>query len=324
MPACGVSATMAKKTLQTWSSVRAGVSLKRLYQARSAANQFRVLPSTVGVYKNAKPLDGSQIFQFDENFASDFCWYNLRNLDNEENGLNGVRFSYDWKTRSNPSTLKAGSKPEVTAAPSTTTDTPASTSATATSAPLASSKSSSRTPASSSPDASAGPTASAPGSSSAAQTGGGSQTTGGSDSSSAPPTRGSAGTDSITITTPRPTGQSGGLPLLNNSTLSLPANGTTGGASGSHGTAPPPLSSGVIAGIIIGAVLGVLGILGFLGALWLVKRRGKRTLARQSRVRQRESKGAAFATCPRFEADSKSLPMELCGDNKPGLVELPG
>lgn len=107
--------------------------------------------------------------------------------------------------------------------------------------------------------------------------------------------------------------------------MPLLANGTAGGARGSHGPTPPPLSSGVIAGIVVGAVLGVLGILGFLGALWLVKRRGKSTLARQSRVRrERESTGAAFGTCPRFEADSKSLPRELCSNNKPALVELPG
>ena len=106
--------------------------------------------------------------------------------------------------------------------------------------------------------------------------------------------------------------------------MPLIGNGTTGGGEGNYGAASPALSSGVIAGIVVGAVLGVLGILGFLGALWLVKRHRKSTLARQSRMRERESKSAAFGTYGRFEVDGKSLPGELCGDNKLGLVELPG
>ncbi|OAA78798.1 hypothetical protein LEL_02284 [Akanthomyces lecanii RCEF 1005] len=261
----------------------------------------------MGVYKNAKPLDGYQDFQFDANFASDFCWYNLRNLDNEEKGLNG--------------------KPEMTAAPSTTADAPASTSATATSAPPASSAapsgSSSGAPAGSSSGASAAPTTAGQGTNSATQTGGGgSQTTGGSDSSSASPKKGSD-TDSSSTTT-KPTAGESGSPPLNNSTVPLIGNGTMGGGESNYGAASPALSSGVIAGIVVGAVLGVLGILGFLGALWLVKRHRKGTLTRQSRMRERESKSAAFGTHGRFEVDGKSLPGELCGDNKPDLVELPG
>ncbi|KAJ6784057.1 hypothetical protein PWT90_00344 [Aphanocladium album] len=225
----------------------------------------------MGVYKNAKPFDGSQLFQFTNDFSSDFCWYNLRNLDDEEKGLNGIRFSYDWKTREKPSTLKTGSKPEITDAPTTTADVPASASATTTSAPASTGKS---TPSQG-------------------------------DTTAKPPTEGSGG-------------------ALLNTTVPLIGNGTAG--DGTDKTAPPapPLSGGVIAGIVVGAVLGVFGIFGFLGALWVVKRRRKGALAIQNPgMPERESKGAS-GTFGRAEADSRALPGELCGDNKPVLVELPG
>ncbi|OAA57320.1 hypothetical protein ISF_07241 [Cordyceps fumosorosea ARSEF 2679] len=267
----------------------------------------------MGVYKNAHPFDGSQLFQFNNGFSSDNCWYNLRNLDDEERGLNGVRFSYDWKTRDKPSTLKLGSRPEITDAPSSTaTDVPASTSATATPAPPASSTAAASSGASSGSGISsaAGSATAVPGSSSGAQSSG----------ASASATASQSPSDS----TKPPAGSSGEPPLLNNSTTPLINNSTGGG--GDTTSSQVRLGSGIIAGIVVGAVLGVLGIVGFLAALWLMKRRrsaGRSTLMRRA-PRDRESKDPTF---DRAEVDGKCLPGELCGDNKPnkeGLVELPG
>lgn len=258
----------------------------------------------MGVYKNAKPRDGSQLFQFTNDFSSDFCWYNLRNLDNEEKGLNGIRFSYDWKTRDKPSTLKVGSKPEITQAPpsSNTADAPASTSASATptsaSTTKAAAPSSEQSTGASSPSKTTGPESSA-----ATQTSG--------DSKSAGPQQGSG------AITSNPVVQGTGTPLLN-ATAQL----VEGTNSGSH--PPPPLSGGIIAGIVVGAVLGVLGLFGFFAALWIVKRRKKSTLAKQSRRPESEYKGGFGYFVGRAEADGRDLPAELCGDKKPGLVELPG
>lgn len=239
----------------------------------------------MGVYNNAKPLDGAHVFQFSESFASDACWYVLRNLANDEKGITGVRFSYDWKTRDTPSTLKAGSAPETTTAAASSPDAPTST-----------------------PTGlwGGGASTARPGSSAAA-----SQTSGGS-ASSAP--------GANTGRTTKPPAGASGVPLPN-STVPPINDGTAGGGgeSGTHGAASPPLSTGVIAGIVVGSVLGVLGIAGFLAALWLVKRRQRSTVNRQSRLPECESK-----TSGRVKGDGKCLPGELCGDNKLGLVELPG
>ncbi|KAJ3498816.1 hypothetical protein NLG97_g824 [Lecanicillium saksenae] len=247
----------------------------------------------MGVYKNAHPFDGSELFQFTNDFSSDFCWYNLRNLDNDEKGLNGIRFSYDWKTRDSPSTLRTGSKPEITDPRGSTVDAPASASATITSAAASTGKARDSTPDPSAGTSSA-PTASGPDFGVTTQSVG--------IESPAP----SQGRDASTTKPPR---EGNGGSLLN-ATVPLMGNGTVGNGTGKEKVPAPPLGGGVIAGIVVGAVLGVLGIFGLLGALWVVKRQRKSTLARGSRIQERESKGT-FGRFGRAEADSRALPQEL-------------
>lgn len=254
----------------------------------------------MGVFKQAQPLSGSETFQFDNGFSSEFCWYNLRNLNNEEKGINGVRFSYDWKTRSSVSTLKSGSKPEITEVPSSSSTAPASTSATTT----AQSSAQTSAPAGSSTGGSAPPESSGAKPSSAGQ---------GPDGSTSAPSSGSG------TSAQNPTGTAG-QPTGSNTPPTTGSN--TQGQPGSHTQTTTQLGTGVIAGIVVGAVLGVLGIFGFLGALWVVKRRKKSATEAKETNDQKFAPDNYYVDCGRAEVDGKSAPQELYGGQRE-LVELP-